>query len=251
MLEVLLKMATLMAPFTPFFAEFVYQRLRPRLPGFADKANRPADEIGAADSIHYVMLPPRVKSKASCSDHGAVLEGMRLLQRAVELGRRARDIAKITMKTPVKSVVVVSTDATSLEALKQLEPYLLGELNAWSVQLTADVDSWCSVSALPNLPVLGRRLGKRVGLATNAIKQLDSHALRSVLAENKPVDLELGGEKVSVCLEELLVKFSFSGNADDYAAQTTPDGSLTVAVETTQDDALLAQGVARELVNRK
>mmetsp|Transcript_1517 Transcript_1517/g.4579 ORF Transcript_1517/g.4579 Transcript_1517/m.4579 type:complete len:1160 (+) Transcript_1517:35-3514(+) len=260
LLEVLLNMASLMAPFTPFFAEYLYQRLRPRLPSFHDKANRPPDELGSADSIHYVMLPPRVEVAPSSADH-AVLVGMKLLQRAVELGRRAREDAKITMKTPVKSVVVVATDAASLDALRSLEPYLLGELNSWAVDLTTEVDAWCSLSALPNLPVLARRLGKRVKQATAAIKALDSHALRDLLAAARSADdpqengqptieLDLDGDKLVVGLDELLVKSSFSGDLAVYAAQTTPDGSLTVAVETTQDDSLRAQGVARDMINR-
>lgn len=259
-------MATLMAPFTPFFAEFLYQRLRPRLPAFRDKKNRSADEVGSADSIHYVMLPQRVVTQTTSPDEEAVLVGMRLLQRAVELGRRAREDAKITMKTPVKSVVVVSTDAVSLDALRCLEPYLLGELNSWSVVLTTDVDAWCGLTALPNLPVLGKRLGKRNSQAAAAIKAVDSQSLRNLLAasqdaqskvgdddRNPPtleLDLKESGDKITVGLHELLIMSTFSGDTDVYAAQTTPDGSLTVAIEKTQDDALRAQGVTREVINR-
>ncbi|KAJ8611428.1 hypothetical protein CTAYLR_009009 [Chrysophaeum taylorii] len=262
--EVLLKMASVMAPFTPFFAEYLYQRLRPRLPGFRDKANRAADEIGAADSIHYVMLPPRFEAAVSSADE-TVLVGMRMLQRAVELGRRAREEAKISMKTPVKSVIVVSTDDSSLRALRELEPYLLSELNAWAVDLTTDVDRWCALSALPNLPVLGKRLGKRAKKAAEVVKALDSRALRSFLAAaaaasngkdtlgispTLTLDLQDGGDPVAVTLVELIIKSSFADDGGLYAGQNSADGSLTVAIETTQDDALRAQGITRELINR-
>ena len=48
--EVLLTMTMIMSPFTPFFAEYLYQRLRSRLPTFVS-SSVPSDLIGKADSI--------------------------------------------------------------------------------------------------------------------------------------------------------------------------------------------------------
>ena len=243
--EVLLKMATLMAPFTPFFAEFLYQKLRRRLPAFHD-ANAKRDELGKAESVHYCMLPSVNEARYD----PAVVSAMGLLQNAVELGRRARD-GKISMKTPVKSVVVVCADADALAQLKHLEPYVLDELNSWSLQLTSDVDTWCSLTALPKLPVLAKRLGKRVKLVTDAIKRLDSAQLRLFLKLGSlTVAVDDGGEPVTIGPDELIVKTQFAGDESQYSAQTLTDGSLTVAVETTQDDQVRMQGIAREVVNR-
>jgi len=243
--EVLLKMAVIMAPFTPFFAEYLYQHLRKRLPRLS-WLNAPLDEMGRADSVHYIMLP---SVKCAHTDNAVVI-GMRLLQQAVELGRRAREAVNISMKTPVKQVVIVCDSAKALSALEgDLEAYVLEELNAWGVLLTSDVDRWCTISALPNLPVLAKRLGKKIRAATNAIKCLDSTNLRSY-SKKGSIDINVGGERYWLAEGELIIKSTFSGDKTQYAAMSSSDGALTVAVCITQDDALRRQGIVRELCNR-
>eukprot|EP00968_Pinguiococcus_pyrenoidosus_P024789 scaffold5067_cov245-Pinguiococcus_pyrenoidosus.AAC.7 len=54
--EVLLQMAILMGPFTPYFAEFVYQKLRPLHSGY-NNSSVAIDALGRAESVHYLMLP--------------------------------------------------------------------------------------------------------------------------------------------------------------------------------------------------
>lgn len=48
---------------------------------------------------------------------------------------------------------------------------------------------------------------------------------------------------------ELVAKYSFSREGDHWEAASTPHGSLVVAVDTTQDEAILSAGRARELMN--
>ena len=50
-------MTVIMAPFTPFFAEYLYQHLQRLLT--SNTANLPEDTAGKADSVHYIMLPWR------------------------------------------------------------------------------------------------------------------------------------------------------------------------------------------------
>ena len=56
--EVLMTMTQVMAPFTPFFSEYLYQTLRKFQPlyGNTDPAVRD-DMLGKADSVHFLMLP--------------------------------------------------------------------------------------------------------------------------------------------------------------------------------------------------
>jgi len=48
---------------------------------------------------------------------------------------------------------------------------------------------------------------------------------------------------------ELVAKYSFSRDGDHWEATSTPHGALVVAVDTTQDEAILSAGRARELMN--
>jgi isoleucyl-tRNA synthetase len=56
--EVLLTMTLIMAPFTPYFSEYLYQALRKLQPLYGNTdAAVPADAMGKAESVHYLMLP--------------------------------------------------------------------------------------------------------------------------------------------------------------------------------------------------
>jgi isoleucyl-tRNA synthetase len=84
--EVLMTMAQLMAPFTPFFAEFLYQHLRkfevlctcahgPRF-NFHTQPNYnvtdesvPLDALGRSASVHFLMLPPYDESRCVDTSH--------------------------------------------------------------------------------------------------------------------------------------------------------------------------------------
>mmetsp|Transcript_11619 Transcript_11619/g.14487 ORF Transcript_11619/g.14487 Transcript_11619/m.14487 type:complete len:256 (-) Transcript_11619:1743-2510(-) len=247
-------MARLMAPFTPFFAEFLYQKLRSRLPAYAKRDSLPADMLGAADSVHFVELPKAVESSPEKKIISSrALQGVRLMQSVVELGRKAREEAKINMKTPVRSVTVVTT--AHIEAFTSVENYILEELNAWEVNITTDVDKWCTLSALPKLPEFAKKLGKRTKSATEAVKALDSSKLRGLISENvKSLTIAPNDGQGAIELEpaDLIIKTSFaSADKTDFVAQTSFDGALTVAVDIKQDDNLRNQGIAREVVNRK
>jgi len=50
--------------------------------------------------------------------------------------------------------------------------------------------------------------------------------------------------------EELLLKKEFKGDTSIYQAESSQDGSLLVVLDTRQDERVLAQATARELVNR-
>lgn len=54
--EVLLSLCRLMAPFTPFFTETLYQQLRVLHPA-ANDASAAEDAVGRAESVHYLEIP--------------------------------------------------------------------------------------------------------------------------------------------------------------------------------------------------
>eukprot|EP00624_Nannochloropsis_granulata_P007120 evm.model.NODE_6459_length_2755_cov_30.474047.1 len=106
-------MTVLMAPFTPFLTEFLYQHLRKLHPNSSSStpfssssSSLPPDAIGKADSVHYVMLPMYDEARLN----PACEERMATLQTVIELGRMVRERNNISLKTPVKEVIVVSKD---------------------------------------------------------------------------------------------------------------------------------------------
>ena len=240
--EVLLAMAMLMAPFTPYFAEYVYQKLRLLHPQ-RDSDALPVDAVGKSDSVHYLMLPTfdeQMLNEEYC-------EHMRALQAAVDIGRVLREQRKIQMKTLLRKVVIVASSEAQRAGLEVLKPYLLGELNAWEVELTLDQQAWATFSCLPDSKKLGKRLGKACGAVRKAIKELSHEQIVQYLASGA---IDVAGATLGA--GDLIVSLDFQGDEVRYAAGSGKDkyAQLLVVLDTQQDAALLAAGTAREVVNR-
>ena len=77
--DVLLTMTTLMAPLTPYFAEWCYQRLRPLQPAYGDD-EAAEDAVGKAASVHFLMLPDYDASRldADCEAAFSALQARRV-----------------------------------------------------------------------------------------------------------------------------------------------------------------------------
>eukprot|EP00611_Tribonema_gayanum_P029034 TRINITY_DN765_c3_g1_i2.p1 TRINITY_DN765_c3_g1~~TRINITY_DN765_c3_g1_i2.p1 ORF type:complete len:617 (+),score=242.77 TRINITY_DN765_c3_g1_i2:415-2265(+) len=240
--EVLLCMSQVMAPFMPFFSEYVYQRLRKLHPNYTpgDGANG-SSEVGAAQSVHYLMLP---QHNAKLLNRQAEAD-MAAMQTVIELARTARDKRNISLKMPVKEMIVVTKDQAVLSAVEKLAGYVRGEMNVWQVTTSSDEGAWCTLSADPNNKLLGRRFGKGAAAIKEGIAQLTDAQLSTFMATGA---IDVAGAALSA--EELLVRRAFRGDAAVYEACVSDDGGVVVVLDTRRDERVLQQRTAREALNR-
>jgi len=137
--------------------------------------------------------------------------------------------------------------------LRAVEDVILDEVNVKRLE-TASGDSGVVVkSAKPNFKALGRKLGKQMKDANAAIRALDSADVAAYEASGTlelalpsgPVTLEAGDlEVVSEGVEGRIVRQETATDAGGIVR------TVTVALDTTLDDALRAEGFQREFVNR-
>lgn len=247
--DVLLDVTILMGPFTPFITEYFYQELRKYQPSYADAANGGGNSNppvpGKSDSVHFLKLPAYDESRLNQD----AVEAMEALQSIVEQGRIVRERRNISLRTPIKNVVAIirnPTDNVVNGITGALKSYILSELNAWDFTVVpkADEHAWVTLSLTPNFTVLGKKLGKKMKSCQAAVKALTHDDAVKVMAEGKLVvdDLE-----IDAC--DLVPRLAFSKEGDNWEAAETPDGSLVVGVDCTQDDSILSAGKARELMN--
>jgi isoleucyl-tRNA synthetase len=238
--EVLSTMSQIMAPFTPFFSEYLYLHLRKLHPHYGSTDPAVAvDSFGRSDSVHYLMLPVPDESRLNRRAEAR----FRTLQQAVTLARIARERRHIRNNLPLRSVTVVAAHEDDVEALQYLMSYFLSEINAWDVQLSTEWERMCLLKVQPNWKDLGKRLGKEMKNVANAINALSTAQI---------VDFMNTGE-VTVCgftltKDDIVVKREFNGDAKRYEAAASDDGSLMVAIDTTCDEALFSELRARSIV---
>uniref|UniRef100_A0A8C0KPG9 Isoleucine--tRNA ligase, cytoplasmic n=1 Tax=Canis lupus dingo TaxID=286419 RepID=A0A8C0KPG9_CANLU len=165
--SVLLSLCRLMAPYTPFLTELMYQNLKLLI-----------DPVSVQDkdtqSIHYLMLPHVREELIDKSTESAVSR----MQSVIELGRVIRDRRTIPIKYPLKEIVVIHQDPEALHEIRSLEKYIIEELNVREVTLSTDKNKYgIRLRAEPDHMVLGKRLKGAFRAVMAAIKQLSSEEL--------------------------------------------------------------------------
>ena len=143
--------------------EYLYQHLR-ILGGFAtERASEKTMDPTA--SVHFQDVPSFDPTRLD----GEIEAQVECLQEVIDLGRIVREKKKISMKMPLKNVIIVSRDQKKLAACKKLEKYLYQELNVMNVETTDDESKWCKFSARTDGKKLGKRLGKNFGKVRNYV----------------------------------------------------------------------------------
>jgi isoleucyl-tRNA synthetase len=235
--EVLKTMTVIMAPFTPFFTEFLYQHLRKLV--LVDDSMA-IDAFGKADSVHFVLLPQPDSSFVN----PLAVSRFATLQEAVTLARMARDKRRIRTNLPLKDVIVVVAKQEDAEALQYLQSYFLAETNAWSYQISTDYERLCSLKITPNFAVFGKKVGNK---NKEIVKQINEMSKADIVQFMQTKELNLCGFNLKLD-EDLLVKREFQGDNKRYEACANDAGTVLVAIDTTADEELFSELRARSIV---
>uniref|UniRef100_A0A8C0KP65 Isoleucine--tRNA ligase, cytoplasmic n=1 Tax=Canis lupus dingo TaxID=286419 RepID=A0A8C0KP65_CANLU len=234
--SVLLSLCRLMAPYTPFLTELMYQNLKLLI-----------DPVSVQDkdtqSIHYLMLPHVREELIDKSTESAVSR----MQSVIELGRVIRDRRTIPIKYPLKEIVVIHQDPEALHEIRSLEKYIIEELNVREVTLSTDKNKYgIRLRAEPDHMVLGKRLKGAFRAVMAAIKQLSSEELEC-FQESGTIVVE--GHELHE--EDIRLMYTFdqkTGGTTQYEAHS--DAQALVLLDVTPDQSMVDEGVAREVINR-
>ncbi|CAJ2376549.1 MAG: Isoleucine--tRNA ligase [Arenicellales bacterium IbO2] len=220
--------ARLMAPFMPFLSDAVYRNLHG-----ADK--------GAPESVHLTEWPRFDEARLNAQ---LVFE-MDMVQRAVGLGRSAREESRVRVRQPLPRMRIGAADAGARAALKKHEAQIREELNIKRVEfIGAGADAEIVRYAVePNFSALGKRHGKRMPAIKAALAKADGARIKAQLDAGENFAVKIGGEKIEFAPEDIKVRTT---SAPGYACAR--DETLLVALDTEISEELRVEGIARELV---
>ncbi|WP_428304269.1 isoleucine--tRNA ligase [Lacipirellula sp.] len=230
--ECLTTTAQLIAPFTPFLAESLWQNL-------VAKPLNGAKAGSAAESVHLCDYP--------AGDAAAVdvqlSERMNLVRHISSLGRQARTAASLKVRQPLARVEVILADNTHRRWLEEHAEVIAEELNVKQVEFSDEPDKYVEHEVLPNFKLLGKKLGKLMPKIKPALASQSGAELLANLRDNGKVDLVIDGQAVELLPEELEVRFQAKPG---WAAANDKGVVVVLATEVTPE--LLAEGLARDLV---
>jgi isoleucyl-tRNA synthetase len=224
--EALRVVSLCIAPLAPFLAEMLWTRLAP-----------------GAGSVHAQLLPRPSEAQVEPQ----LEESMRLVQRVVVMGRALRERAQLKVRQPLRALHVRASDPSRLELLRSAfaSELILDELNikGWG-SLAADDGQVAKLVGKANFRTLGKRLGALMKAAAAQIERLSGEALARLRA-GESIRIEVEGESIELFPEDVLVQVQTTASFDVEA-----DGQLIVWLDTQLDEELIAEGFAREAVNR-
>ncbi|HEX8122287.1 MAG TPA: class I tRNA ligase family protein, partial [Solirubrobacteraceae bacterium] len=218
--ECLVTVAKLLAPFTPFVTDEIYDNLDGSLP-----------------SVHLEDFP-----EPGPRDEGLEV-AMAIARETVRLGLSARSSAKVKVRQPLHEAVVVAA-GRERAAIEQLADVVREELNVKELRFVDRADELGSYEIRPNYRTLGPRFGKQMPAAADAVAALDPGVVAEALREGRTVGVMVGGDEHPLGPDDLQLRLE---PLEGY--QLEREGSHAVALELALDDDLRREGLAREVVH--
>lgn len=216
-------LSKIMAPFAPFLSEHIFRELR----SFSQQK---------IESVHLCPYP----EENSLLINTKLEEAVDRMQQVILLGRQKRLSEGVKVKTPLKSLLIIHQDQELLREIQKLEKFIKIELNVKHISYHQNEADYVTLSAKANLPVLGKKLGKRMGQFKKLIENLPSESVQKI--EN--------GESINI--EEMVF------TSDEILVFRTPkEGTsaitnklITIDLDCSLEEDLIHEGLAREIVNR-
>jgi isoleucyl-tRNA synthetase len=224
--EVLVTLTRLLAPITPHVADAMWENLVTGV-----DAEQP-------DSVHLTDFPERVSGRFDAK----VEQAVDLARRTVALGRATRAASSVRTRQPLR-VLRVKPPASARGGLSEdpaiaaeLADEVTEELNVRVLEFIPDESEMVERTLYPLLPVIGPRHGRAVGAVMAGARSGD-------WSVNPDGTATVGG----VTLQSDEFQLTARARAGHEVAE---DGDLLVALDTTVDEELAAEGLAREVAHR-
>ena len=230
--ECLTTTAKLIAPFTPFLAESLWQNLVAK-PQSGVKAG------SVEESVHLCDYPTGDPAAVDVQ----LSERMNLVRHISSLGRQARTAASLKVRQPLARVEVILADNTHQRWLEEHAEVIAEELNVKQVEFSDEPDKYVEHEVLPNFKLLGKKLGKLMPKVKPALASQSGAELLANLRDNGKIDLVIDGQAVELLPEEIEIRLQAKPG---WAAANDKGVVVVLATEVTPE--LLAEGLARDLV---
>ncbi len=224
---VLVTMAKISAPFTPFMAESIYQNLVPQFYKDAPK------------SVHLCAFPTVDESAIDKN----LEDGMQNVLDIVVLGRACRNIANIKNRQPLRKIFVCSERRTELSS--GLLEIAKDELNVKEVEYLTDASKFVSYKIKPQLKTLGPKYGALLGKIRKFFEVCDANQVVATVKKGETFKVNFEGADLEFTLDDLLIS---TESAEGFIASS--DNGITVVMDTVVTDELRAEGVERELISK-
>ena len=218
---VLKTLCGLLAPFTPFMAETMYQNLR--------QADEP-------DSVHLTDFPACDAAKIN----PALEADMETVIEIVQLGRGCRSEANLKVRQPLAAAYVKGARLG-----EEMAALIAEELNVKDVRFVDDARAFTTYQLKPQMRTLGPKYGKRLRAIGEHLANMDGNDVVDAFARGETVSFEIEGETIALEKDDVLTS---PAHKPGFVAAT--ERELTVVLDTNLTPALVEEGFVREVISK-
>jgi isoleucyl-tRNA synthetase len=222
LLEVLQRLTLLLAPFTPFVSERLYQELF---------------DVTEYDSVHLALWPT---NEPTLRDEG-LEASMEVARRLTSLGRAARAEAHVKVRQPLARALVFLPASSPVPPKGIVEE----ELNVDELEYGSELADVLSFELVPNFRTVGPRLGEAVKELKPALARLDSVEAANTLEAGGVVSVTLSTGVFELGNDDLELRVKSQGGF-----AVSREGSEVIALDLTLNDELLRRGYIRDVVRQ-
>ena len=236
MYQCLMVVGQLASPIAPFFSDWMYRNLTENIRAKAIQNNTPLRHA----SVHLSDL---TKSDNSLINK-ELEQRMDYAQRISSLILSLRKKAKIRVRQPLQKAMLPILDANFIQQVEGVKDLILAETNVKYFEYITDTSGVVKKKIKPNFKTLGKTLGANMKFAQTAIEALTQDDIAQIEKE-KTFNLAVNGESYPLSIDDFLIT-----SEDIPGWEVASDGAVTVALDITLNEALIAEGTARDLVNK-
>ena len=223
--ECLIKVAKLTAPFAPFIADEIYKNL--------NDVTKLEDSI----SVHLVDFP-----EIGYIDNDLETK-MDIAQHIVYLARSMRAKNNLKVRQPLQKIIV-AVKPELREAVLSVKEIILEELNIKELEILKDDSTIVNKSAKANFKSLGPKYGKIMKSLAAEIVKLNKDDIAAFEDEGQ-IKIKVDNQEITLLRENIEI---ISTEIEGWVVES--ENGVTIAIDTELTEDLIAEGYAREFVNR-
>ncbi len=234
--ECLVTLSKLIAPFTPFISEAMYQNLVL------------AHDPDAPESVHLCDYPITERNKADIEarlDENLNAQAATVRQ-LVSCGRAARSAAQIRVRQPLACIELYHRQPDVIQSCDEI---IRQELNIKRIDYvsSAEIDQYVEYELKPDFKKIGPKHGKLAPKIKAALaKHADVECLVKAIEQNGRCEVDVDGQPVELSADEVAVELHAK---EGFSAERIPGYGILV-LDTHVTPELKDEGAARDLINQ-
>ncbi|MEZ7838082.1 MAG: isoleucine--tRNA ligase [Flavobacteriales bacterium] len=224
----LVNIAKMASPIAPFFTDRLYK----------DLMN--ATDLPKEESVHLTLFP---QGDDNLID-GDLETRMQMAQNITSMVLSLRKKEKMRVRQPLQKVMIPASGEKMKEQINAIKDLVLSEVNVKELDFMEEDSNILVKEIKANFKALGPKYGKQMKAIAAAIGKFEQADIKE-LESKEAYTLNIEGKDLVITTEDVLIS-----SQDIPGLLVANNKGITVALDVTMNEALIEEGIARELVNR-